>query len=155
MLKADHKKAKSVTQLSKQSIYNSQVGRVCVSIVMQSNMAAVAAWVFCQVNTGREVNAFQMFAEDYRGTHWMHSVINHATVLFCPSRTVDMRLNVTDGPIYVSRQTGTTKRADKPKCSCQSECFDVTSKHHSYCQRCSRFASAAFGGPWSCWVFSP
>lgn len=43
MLKADHKKAKSVTQLSKQSIYNSQVGRVCVSIVMQSNMAAVAA----------------------------------------------------------------------------------------------------------------
>lgn len=69
MPKADHKKAKSVTQLSKQSVYNSQVGRVCVSIVMQSNMAAVAAWVFCQVNTGREVNAFQMFAEDYRGTH--------------------------------------------------------------------------------------
>lgn len=93
------KKPKSVTQLSKQSVYNSEIGQVSVSIVMQSNMAAVAAWVFCQVNTGRGVNAFQMFAEAYRGRHWMHSVINHAIVLFCLSRTVDMRLNVTYGPI--------------------------------------------------------
>lgn len=37
------KKNKSVTQLSKQSVDNSQVGRVCVSIVMQSNMAAESA----------------------------------------------------------------------------------------------------------------
>lgn len=41
---AAHKKPKSVTQLSKQSVSNSQVGRVCVSIVMQSNLAAV----FCE-----------------------------------------------------------------------------------------------------------
>lgn len=93
--KPSHKKPKSITQLSKQS----RLGRVPVSIVMQSNMAAVATRVFCQVNTGREVNAFQMFAERYRGTHSMQSVINHAMVLFCLSRTVDMRLNVTDGPI--------------------------------------------------------
>lgn len=140
------KKPKSIKQLSKQSVYNSQVGQVCVSIVMQSNMAAVATWVFCQVNTGREVNAFQMFAEGYRGRHWMHSVINHAIVFFCHRRTY---LSV---PADWNHKA---KRADKPQCSCQSECFDVTSKHRSYRQRCSSFASAACGGPSSCWVSSP
>lgn len=40
---------------------------MCVSIVMQSNMAAGVAWVFCQENTEREVNAFQMFAQDNWG----------------------------------------------------------------------------------------
>lgn len=95
MPKATHTKPKSTPQLSKQRHYNSQIGRVCVSIVMQGNMAAV----LCQVNTRREVNALQMFAEDSRGTNSMRSVINCAMVLFCVARTVDMRLNVTGGPI--------------------------------------------------------
>lgn len=86
----------------------------------------------------------------------MHSVINHAMVLFCLSRSryavKRHRRTYLSVPANWNHKG---KRADKPKCSCQSERFDVTSKHHSYRQRCSRFTSAACGGPSSCWVSSP
>lgn len=93
------------------------------------------SWVFCQMTTGREVNAFQMFAKGFtEGMDWMHRVINHAMVLFCLSRTIDLHWK-RHRRIYLSvpadwKHKG--RRADEPKCSCQSDRFDVTSKHRSH-----------------------
>lgn len=83
---------------------------------------------------------------------WMHRVITHAMVLFClfPHDRFAFKRH---RRIYLSAPADWNhkgRRADKPKRSCQSERFDVTSKHRSH-RSCSRSASAACGGPWSCW----
>lgn len=117
-------------------------------------------WVCCQVNTGRDVNAFQMFAEDY-GADGLNAPCNyscHGVVLPCPARSICIQTSQTDlfkcpGRLETAKEGEQTGRS----AAVSQSALMWHQKHRSH-RWCSRSPSAARGGPWSrwsCWVSSP